>query len=58
MRGRSVKLLAAIGAILAVLLAACSGIIEKEGNVVSNNQIPPLDTYQPARIETATFALG
>ena len=58
MRGRLVKLLAAVGATLTVLLAACSGVVEKEGNMVSNHQIPPIDMFQPARVETATFALG
>ena len=58
MKGRSIKLLAAIGSALVILLAACSNIVEKDGKVIMNTKIPPIDKYQPAQIETATFALG
>ena len=58
MKGRSIKLLAAIGSALVILLAACSNIIDKESEVAMNKEIPPIDKHQPAEIETATFALG
>ena len=58
MRGRSMKILAAIGTALIILLAACSNLVEKETNMIASNQLPPIDTNQPAQIETATFALG
>ncbi len=35
---------------LAVLVAGCSGIAAADK--------PPLDTKQPSKIETATFAMG
>ena len=58
MRGPWMKILFAVSTALIVLLAACSNIIEEENTMISKGQIPPIDTCQPAQIETATFALG
>lgn len=58
MRRKPVKILTVIGTALIVLLGACSNVVEEETNMILNNQIPPIDTYQPSQIETATFALG
>jgi hypothetical protein len=58
MRRKPAKILGLIGTALIVLLGACSNLVEKETNMITNNQIPPIDTNQPIEIETATFALG
>ncbi len=55
---RSVKFLTAICVLLIAFLVACSGIVERGDDQVTRAQIPPIDKYQPAEIETATFALG
>ena len=58
MRIRTAKFLAVIGILLTAFLVACSGIVGKADTMVKEAQIPPIDTYQPAEVETATFALG
>ena len=49
-----------LGFALPTLFVACSetGSAEKEYKVTTRAAIPPIDTYVPPTMETATFALG
>ena len=46
--------------VLPALLIAALGCLSKEGESVAlmTASIPPIDTALPAKIETATFAVG
>lgn len=48
------------GLVLPSLLASCHATegAEKEFAVTTKAAIPPIDTYVPPAMETATFALG
>ena len=50
------KIWAALGAAMAMGSGAMAAVAENP--VGRNDRLPPIDRHIPARVETATFALG
>jgi len=50
------KIWATLGAAMAMGSGAMAAVVENP--VGGNGRLPPIDRHIPARVETATFALG